>query len=262
MWRASVVALALLAGSALADPDEPARVADHARDGIARQLADESAAIDRTLAVVIEKLAAIDVTRGRRLAAAYRVLQAPPGDDHLMTARRRAAARMLVERELAERRLLADEAGQLRDARARTQASAARVSGLVLPTELARPAAGTIARNFGTFTHERSKTTLSRRGIDLEVETRRAPVAAMADGIVRYAGPIRGLDAGVIIDHGGYLTILAKLGEIGVPVGAPVKRGDPIGRAARHRVYIEVRVEVGPAGVPIDPEPLWDAAED
>jgi septal ring factor EnvC (AmiA/AmiB activator) len=73
---------------------------------------------------------------------------------------------------------------------------------------------------------------------------------------VRYAGPIRGLDQGVILDHGGYLTVIAKLGEVALPVGAPIAAGDRIGRAARHRVYFELRIKLGPGGLPIDPEPL------
>jgi len=75
---------------------------------------------------------------------------------------------------------------------------------------------------------------------------------------VRYAGPIRGLDQGVILDHGGYLTVIGKLGELALPVGAPIAAGDRIGRAARHRVYLEVRVKLGPGGLPIDPEPLLE----
>ncbi|MGN6109700.1 MAG: murein hydrolase activator EnvC family protein, partial [Kofleriaceae bacterium] len=135
-------------------------------------------------------------------------------------------------------------------------ADAAKVPSIALPGELARVVRGPIARRFGTIEHERSSTTLARRGIDLEVDAR-APVSAPADGTVRYAGPIRGLESGVILDHGGYLTVIAKLGELAVPVGAPVARGDRLGRAARHRVYIEVRVAIGPGGLPIDPEPLF-----
>jgi septal ring factor EnvC (AmiA/AmiB activator) len=78
--------------------------------------------------------------------------------------------------------------------------------------------------------------------------------------VVRYAGPIRGLDAGLVIDHGDYYTVIGKLGDLGVPVGAPVTRGDRIGRAARHRVYFEVRVKLGAGGRPIDPEPLLERA--
>ena len=75
---------------------------------------------------------------------------------------------------------------------------------------------------------------------------------------MRYAGAIRGLDHGVILDHGDYLTIVAKLGEVAIPVGTRVTKGDRIGRAARSRVYLEVRAKVGAGGLPIDPEPLLE----
>ena len=251
MSRASLLALVLLAGVARAEPpNEPLA-------GLAQQFADERDAIDRAIGQVDDKLIAIDAARTRRLAAAYRLLRAAPGEDPMTTARRRAAARLLIDSDLAERRLLADEVGQLRGAAQRTAADAARVPQIELPTQLTRPARGKIARRFGTIEHERSKTTLARRGLDLEVEVR-AQVVAVADGVVRYAGPIRGLDSGLVIDHGSYLSVLGKLGELGVPVGAKVARGDRVGRAARHRVYVEVRVELGPGGLPIDPEPLFE----
>jgi septal ring factor EnvC (AmiA/AmiB activator) len=255
VWRASALALV----GVLAVAASPARGDDATppdpRTGIVQQLVDEADSIERSLTAVADKLAGVDTARTRRLSAAYRVLQAPTGADRMATARRRAAARLLVERDLLERRLLADEAGQLRAAATRTTADAARIPTLALPTEIGRPARGAIVRRFGTFEHERSRAKLSRRGLDLEVEARTAVLAA-ADGVVRYAGPIRGLDAGVIVDHGTYLTVIAKLGELVVPVGAHVKRGDRVGRAARQRVYLEVRVKIGPSGLPIDPEPL------
>jgi len=261
VWRASLALVAALVGPAIADehpraqptPD-PAAPAD-ARAGLSQQLADERATIERARATVGDKLGALDGARGRRLAAAYRVLHAPPVADPRAAARRRAAARLLVARDLGERRLLADEAAQLHDAAIRHAAAHARVPTLELPPELARPATGPIARRFGVLEHERSQAKLSRRGIDLEVAAR-APAVAPADGVVRYAGPIRGLDQGVIVDHGGYFTVVAKLGTLAVPVGAPIARGDRLGTAARHRVYVEVRVKIGAGGLPIDPEPL------
>ena len=250
MWRASLLLVSTLA---FAD-----------RASITQQLAAENAAIDSALASVADKLAITDDERTRRLAAAYRVLHAPPlreparrpDRDALATARRRAAARMLVARDFDERRLLAEELAHLRDAKTRNTADTARVAEIELPATLERPAKGVIARKFGTFVHERSKATLSRRGVDIEVEAQ-AAVVATADGIVRYAGPIRGLDRGVVIDHGSFFTVIAKLGELAVPMGVPVKRGDRVGRAARHRAYVEVRVKIGPSGLPIDPEPLF-----
>lgn len=279
MWRASTLGLALVftvlpalvgeepraqsrgapgpaggGGQALDAPPE-------ARDALARQVADELAAIDRSLSQVGAKLGEADATRGRRLAAASRLLRAPlgrPAGDpgaRMAAARRRAAARLLLERDLAERRLLTDEAAQLRRAAGERRTAAQRIPELELPTELGRPASGKVVRRYGTVAHERSKATLSRRGIDLDVEAQAFAVAP-ADGVVRYAGPIRGLDAGVIVDHGSFLTVIAKLGALSVPIGATVRRGDRIGRAARHRVYLEVRVKLGPGGLPIDPEPL------
>ena len=246
MWRASLVAV-LVARAAAADPQAT----------LGHQLAEERDAIDRAIAQVDEKLVAIDTARTHRLAAAYRLLRAAPGEDRMSTARRRAAARLLIDRDLAERGLLAEEVGQLRGAAKRTAAAAARVPQIELPVDLARPVKGSIERRFGTIEHERSKTVLARRGLDFDVEPR-AVVVAPAGGVVRYAGPIRGLESGLIIDHGSYLSVLGKLGELAVPVGATVQRGDRVGRAARHRVYLEVRVELGPGGLPIDPEPLFE----
>jgi septal ring factor EnvC (AmiA/AmiB activator) len=236
--------------------DEPARTPDAPRVDLravlAAQLAEEALAIERSLAMVTDKLRDTDATRMRRLAAAYRLLQAAPGEDRMATARQRAAARLLIELDLDERRLLAEEAAQLRTAAARVASDAAGLAELILPESIGRPARGPIIRRFGLYRHERSKATLSRRGIELDVDTR-ARVLAPADGTVRYAGPIRGLDSGVILDHGTYVTVLARLGEVVVPVNAPVARGDRLGRAIRHRVYLEVRVKVGPGGRPIDP---------
>jgi len=162
---------------------------------------------------------------------------------------------LLVDRDATERSLLAEEAQRLRSAHEQTVVATSKLPTIVLPTSIGAPARGTIARTFGTLEHERSKATLSRRGIDIEVEAK-TPVSAPADGIVRYAGPIRGLDDGVIIEHGDYVTVIGKLGTVAIPVGTKVLRGDRIGHAARHRVYLEVRVRVGAGGIPIDPEPL------
>lgn len=264
MRRASGRALALALAVALARParSEPAPADGPERSGaLARQVGDELAAIDRALAAVDEKLAEADAARARRLAAASRLLRSPPApsagepDPRVAAARRRAAVRLVLERDLAERRLLADEDARLRRAAALRRAEAARVPELELPEEIGRPARGALVHRFGAAPHERSGATLSRRGVELEVEPGAAAVAP-ADGVIRYAGPIRGLDAGVIIDHGSFLTVIARLGAPSVPAGAPVRRGEPIGRAAHRRVYLEVRVKLGPGGLPIDPEPL------
>jgi murein hydrolase activator len=257
---APVIAVAALAlatpAGARPDGDPPARAQ------LSTQLDAELSTIDQTLATVGEKLSAADAARLHRIRAAYRILRAPLAGsasetDRMASARRRAAARMLLERDTAERTLLVSEAAQLASARTMKIAATTKLPTLVLPQQIGRPAKGAIARRFGPYVHERSKATLSRRGLDFETE-RGAPAWAPADGIVRYAGPIRGLDHGVILDHGDYLTIVAKLADVTIPLGTRVARGDRLGRAARYRVYLEVRAKVAQGGLPIDPEPLLE----
>ncbi|HTL35564.1 MAG TPA: peptidoglycan DD-metalloendopeptidase family protein, partial [Kofleriaceae bacterium] len=208
------------------------------------------------------KLADADAQRLRRVRAAARILHArvtadATPNDRMASARRRAAARLLLERDRDERTLLAAETQQLQAAEVTMQAATTTLPEITLPESLLKPVKGTLARHFGSYVHDASKATLSRHGLDFECDEG-APVIAPADGTVRYAGIVRGLDHGVILDHGGYLTVLAKLDTVALPVGAKVSRGDRIGHAARHRVYFEVRAKVGPGGLPIDPEPLLD----
>jgi septal ring factor EnvC (AmiA/AmiB activator) len=223
---------------------------------IADQLQEQAAVVDKTIITVDDKLKGADEVRLRRVRAAYRLLH-DTSTNPVTVARRRAAARWLLERDRQERELLADETAKLRVAGTTLRAAISQLPTLTLPAaeSLARPVKGTIARKFGTIIHDASKARLARRGLDFEVEDQ-AVVIVPADGVVRYAGPIRGLDSGVIIDHGDYLTITAKLGDVALPVGTKLVRGDRLGHAARHRVYFEVRVKAGPGGLPIDPAPL------
>lgn len=228
------------------------------KPALAAQLAGEAETIDKALATVKAKLADADAVRARRLHAAYRLIRdARPAGGDLTAIRRRAAAQLLIARDHAERTLLADEATHLAAAATRVAEERAQLPSIALPSAVTRPARGAIIRTFGTLIHDKSKATLSRRGLDFDVEAR-ADAVSPGDGVVRYAGPIRGLDDGVVIDHGDYFTVTAKLAELIVPVGAKVQRGDRIGRAARQRVYLEVRVKLAPGGLPIDPEPLLE----
>ena len=265
MRRASLL-LIVLTATAHADEEPHATVVTVAARGDTRemltaQLAGEQASVASARGIVAGKLTAADALRDKRVRAAYHVLHAQLAPDatpeqRLANARRRAAARLLLARDNSERALLADELGHLDTAAAQTRSDAAALEGATLPTQIVRPVHGKIARKFGTLEHERSKATLSRHGLDIEVEDH-AEVKAPADGTVSYAGPIRGLDRGIVLDHGTYLSVIAKLGEAGLPlVGAEIHAGDRVGRAARHRVYLEIRVKVGPGGLPVDPEPL------
>lgn len=270
MSRASrrALGIALLAWGGLAVGLRSARAEDgrDTRGSLGAQLAEQAAVIDTTRATITDKVKALDVVRLARMRAAYRVLRAPlpshaSAGDRMAAARKRAGARMLVEHDRDERALLADELAMLAKANERTVVATQQLQEVSIPQELAWPAAGTIARHFGTIEHEKSKTTLARRGLDIEVEAKTSAKAS-AEGTVRYAGPIRGLDLGVIIDHGDYMTVVAKLGELSVPTGAKVAVGDKLGRAARHRIYLEVRVKIGAGGLPIDPEPLLEGESD
>lgn len=277
MRRASLALVLALAATARAQEDAGPQSQDRAqpdakpdakadaRSALAEQLAAEAETLEKTLATVDGKLAAADETRLHRLRAAMRILHAPVGSDasaeeRFAAARRRAAARRLLARDAAERGLLADEARHLETARITEADAAAKLPGVALPEHLARPAKGTIARHFGIYEHDRAHVTLSRRGLDFEVEDH-APATAPADGVVRYAGAIRGLDHGVLLDCGDYYVLVAKLGELAIPVGARVEQGDRLGVAQRHRVYLEVRVKLGPGGLPIDPEPLLEPVD-
>jgi septal ring factor EnvC (AmiA/AmiB activator) len=230
------------------------------QEQLSAQLYAEALTVDRATTIVQGKLDAQDVARTHRARAAARVLLTPRPDDasladHLAAARRAAAARLLLERDAQERGLLSTELGRLRDAATRIATDASHVAAVVEPGDLAWPAHGTIARKFGPFEHDHSHAQLSRRGIDIEVDDR-APVVSPADGTVRYAGPIRGLDHGLVIDAHGTYVVVGKLGDDTLPVGAEVHKGDHIGHAAHHRVYLEVRVALGAGGLPLDPEPL------
>jgi murein hydrolase activator len=266
-------ALLLIASVAIAD-DEPvgaiisASTERDPRATLVTAFADQRATVDRAATAVDLKLADAVEVRKARVRAAYKLLRAddlgprpeargprperPEGG--LAVSRRRAAVRWLLARDRAELGLLADEASQLLAARRRIDRDAETAATIDLPAGLIWPARGSIARRFGTYVHDKSGATLTRRGLDLEVAGPTADVIAPAAGTVRYAGPIRGLDDGVIIDHGMFLTVVAKLAAPVVRDGDTVAQGTVLGHPARHRVYLEVRAEVGPGGTPIDPE--------
>jgi len=274
-WR-SAIALAALglglaavgAGELRAGESEPSASLVPAggalRDYVTASLDAELAVLARTRATIDDKLAVAGGQRRRRVRAAYELLRggaAPAWIDpaeRMATARRRAAARWLLARDRSEQALLAEESASLAAAHARLVVDRSLAAIVPLPPAgLDRPVEHrmTIARHFGAFVHERSKATLTRRGLDVDVPAD-ADVRPVAAGTVLYAGPIRGLDDGVVIDHGGWLSVTAELAPTTLHRGDRVARGDLLGHAAHRRVYLEVRVAVGPGGIPVDPEPL------
>ena len=262
-WRSLAAAVALVAIAGGARAEAPAPAADALRPAVIAELDARLEVLARTRATVDGMRDESSAQRARRARAAYKLLRRDEpawiaGDQRMATARRRAAARWLLARDRREEALLAAEADELAAAEARLVAARAAAGTAPLPPAgLDRPVAGTIARGFGPYRHDRSKATLTRRGLDFET-AEGASVVPVADGVVTYAGPIRGLDHGLVIDHGGWLSVVGKLAPPGLAPGAKVVRGQVIGTPARRRVYLEIRVAVGPGGVPVDPAPLID----
>lgn len=116
------------------------------------------------------------------------------------------------------------------------------------------PAIGRLVARFG----ETDALGLTTKGITLRTLAN-APVVAVHDGKVIYAGPFRGYGRIIIIEHGqGFLTLLAGLDRIDIQAGQTVLAGEPVGTmqgpvgkddARSRRLYIELRRN----GAPVDP---------
>jgi septal ring factor EnvC (AmiA/AmiB activator) len=229
--------------------------------------------LGRTEAMLIDKYETRGAELRSRVRAAYKLLRGgdaamwmDPGS-HAHVARRRAAARRVLSRDQAELRALRQELDSVSEERARLerdrrQAMAARAPA---PASLRLPVVhGRVIESFGSYRHDSSRARLRRRGIALSSKPGRN-VRAVADGVVRYAGTVRGLGTAVIVDHGDFWSIVGLL-RPGVGLldpdkatrGRAVTRGELLGEAAGERVYLEIRLEVGAGGFPVDPEPLID----
>lgn len=260
------------AAVARADEHDAAAPAPRAPGELRPLLSAQRAAAARAFGQVEAKRVDAERIRAARARAAYKLLRgagsplAVTPERRMAVARSRATARLLLARDRAEVAALAEESGLLDGAVARLDRDLAAAATVAAPApgSLLRPADGPIVRRFGTLIHEPTRTTLARRGVDLEVEAA-ASVVAPAAATVRYAGPIRGLDHGVILDAGGTILVIAKLAPPtpdlarSLVPGASVARGAALGNPARRRVYLEVRLPIGPGGTPVDPEPLLAA---
>lgn len=228
------------------------------RGWLAHHLEDQQTAVAAAARTVDEKLALARGEQAQRARIAYRVLRhrvVRPADA-VAAVRSRAAVKWRLARDRDEVSMLVDERQLLAASRDRLTAAALSLPTAPLPPrQLPWPAPGAIARTFGLFAHERSGATLSRRGLDLEV-AERAPAHALAEGVVAYAGPVRGLDLAVLVDHGAYWTLVGKLATVEVTQGQTVASRAILGRAARRRLYLELRLKLLPAGIPVDPAPF------
>lgn len=267
MRRPRLLALALLAALA------GAALARASTGGVGQ--ADVVAAFDAQLAAIAEsdELSAQNyqeraVELERRVRAAYKLLRSGWAPLWVDPERRAAVAqrRALVQRALSrtgrELALLRAEITAAARARsyleeARDAAAGAMAAPAPAPASLHRPVApGTVVQRFGPYVHG-TGARLAQRGIEL-AGAAGAPVHAVAPGVVRWAGPVRGLGQGVIVAHDGFLSVLARLSDVTTQRGADVGRGDLLGHAMGERVHFEIRLAAGGGGHPVDPEPLLE----
>jgi murein DD-endopeptidase MepM/ murein hydrolase activator NlpD len=91
------------------------------------------------------------------------------------------------------------------------------------------PAEGRLSSRFGLQRILNGKPRSPHAGLDIAVPTG-TEVRAASDGVVRDAGDYYFLGKTIYLDHGnGMLTLYAHLSEIGVKLGDPVRKGQPIG---------------------------------
>ena len=126
----------------------------------------------------------------------------------------------------------------------------------LLQGQLPLPAEGRIVKRFGLRTDPELRTQIRSNGITVRAPYG-APIRAVADGRVLYAGWFRGYGRILIVDHGeGYFTLVAHASELLRRVGDPVSAGEEIGRVGDSGslegpiVYFEIRKE----GRPLDPK--------
>lgn len=99
------------------------------------------------------------------------------------------------------------------------------------------PVLGRVVRGFG----DRSATGIRSRGITLAARPG-AVVVAPAAGHIGFAGPYRGYDRIVIIDHGGgWTSLVTGLAAVSARAGDRVDQGSPIGRSGSAPLTVELR---------------------
>lgn len=234
-------------------------------DAIGQSIDARLDAVARTEVMIDRKLTERRAQLRARACALYKLARAGDAPLWLDPAQRgtrvrwRGAARRILGRDLYELSLLREEMGVASRARARLEAERARMAAARQPGpgSLARPVPGAVVAAFGPYRHRASGATLSRRGV-LLASRRGREVRAVAGGQVVYAGPLRGLGQAVVIEHHGVTSVLARLARVAVSAGDVVTRGAVVARAAGDRVQLEIRVDLGVGGEPIDPAPLLE----
>ena len=115
------------------------------------------------------------------------------------------------------------------------------------------PVRGRLVRRYGLSTDPATGQRTTHNGIDVAAEFAE-PVRAVYRGIVRMAGPVRGLGQTVAVQHGPYTTVYAHLSGVRVRVDDTVVAGQVIGlvgntgltAADGYRLTFEVRYNNSP----------------
>jgi len=192
-------------------------------------------------------------------------LQKNAADARAATERAASARAGLIAQIDARRDLTAQLAGELQTAQQRLQqtlgalgADPARAGAETLPIgpfrgDLDWPVAGRVLTRFSSPGISAVAAPL-QSGIQIAA-AEDAPVRAVHEGTVAFAGPFTGYGNLVIIDHGSNTySLYGQLDALNVSRGAKVDRGQPLGTIGRILVgvpglYFEMRVD----GKPVDP---------
>ena len=229
-------------------------------------LDDQLRAIDKARDLIAAKQEVRRDEHGLRVRATYKAIRmgAAPlwldADKRAVLVAQRSAARRLLRRDFEEMALLQEEMDVASTAREQLVAERQRATELVAPAprSLRSPVAWSeVIEPFGLYRDKISGARLSRRGVWLSARPGRN-VRAIESGKVLYVGPARGLGQTVIIDHGDYTSISGALTKIKAVRGQQVSSRDILGESEGDRVYLEIRLDVGPGGFPVDPEPILE----
>ena len=125
-----------------------------------------------------------------------------------------------------------------------------REAPLIPPARLLAPVSGPVIRRFGQTLPSGGRSD----GLSIAAP-RNASVLSPGDGLVQYAGPVKGWGVILILRlTGGYHLVLAGLDRSSLSVGQSVAAGQAVGwmpdaRQSSNELYLEVREQ----GSPVDP---------
>lgn len=236
------------------------------RDDLSTSLSQQADTVSSAQQMVSDKHALRHAELATRVRAAYKILRAGESPFWVQDADRSqfpvrlGAVRRVLTRDRAELSILDEELASLDAAKAANESQRVQLAKVELPpvASLARPVPGAIIRQLGTYRHDLSKATLSRRGLEFDAPAGQEVVAPIG-GTVTFVGPVRDLDTVVVIRHQDTLVILGRLRAADVVKGEVLDARDLVGESAGRRLYCEVRLALGGAGMPVDPTPLFES---